>query len=112
MRSTGKKVGTESPHLMGIFWALKSESAGQDLHWSKPEDIRLKSASKRGNSSLLITGETVEKGEFGSVGPPHAPLFYSVLLGEVSFNSAERLSSFLTEFYGQCLILADSLPPR
>ncbi len=34
------------------------EIACQYLHWSKPEDIRLKSASKRENGSLLITGST------------------------------------------------------
>jgi hypothetical protein len=46
----------------------------------------LKSSIEKEKCKNNITGETVEKGEFGSAAPPLAPLFYSVLEAKSVFR--------------------------
>jgi hypothetical protein len=85
--------GPFSAGIRGIFGLEVAKSSAPEAITCF-EDLRLKYCILRENLENTTSGETVEKDDFGSVGPPRAPIFYSVLLGEVNFNSAERLSSF------------------
>jgi hypothetical protein len=53
------------------------------------KDLRLNYCIPEENSKNHITGEAVEKGDFGSLGPPQAPLFslpYLVRLISIRLN--------------------------